>query len=172
MLRCREIAPVEGIWIPGNHDAETSWYMSEWLAARFHGDKHVTLDNSPLGRKYRSWGTTLLGYTHQESKDLPLVMAREAQAAWATAQFFIWHVGHLHKKKETKYIAGDTYNGVRVEVLPSLSGTDKWHYDNHYIGNHRTAEAYLYGQETGDIGHWSTMARTERERLGIKSAAG
>lgn len=167
--RCREVAPVKTLHIPGNHDPATSWYMCEWLAARFGRDKHVTFDNEPKSRKYERWGSVLLGFTHEPLKDLPLIMAREQQAAWAEAKYFEWHVGHFHKKKERDYIAGDTYNGVRVAVLPSLSGTDRWHHDQGYIGNTRMAETYLWSEVDGPIGHFSTMARTERTRLGLQA---
>jgi hypothetical protein len=168
--RCREVAPVHTLHIAGNHDPATSWYMCEWLNARFNGDKHVSFDNGPLFRKYQRWGISLLGFTHEALKNLPLIMAREQQEAWAEAKHFEWHVGHLHKKMETVYVAGDTYNGVRVAVLPSLSGTDRWHHEQGFVGGLRTAEAYLWGTDEGYVGHFSTIARTERARLGLKAA--
>ena len=47
----------------------------------------------------------------------------------------------------------DTYGGVTVSVLPSLSGTDSWHYKKGYVKNNRAAEAYLWHHDDGYAGH-------------------
>lgn len=165
--RCREIADVEVLWIPGNHDPETSWYLTEVLAAMFSADSHVKFDAGPSDRKYRAYGNTLIGYTHgdQCSHDkLPLLMATDhvAKPLWSNARFHYIRVGHFHKKKETKYIGSDTFNGVSVTILPSLSGTDKWHYEQGYVNNHRTAEVSLWSMEGGLAGTFSAEARSAR----------
>lgn len=160
--RLREVAPVEIIWIPGNHDPATSWYLVEWLAAVFREDKAVSIDNSPPERKYRSWGPALIGFTHGDNPKLdrlPLLMPVEAPEAWAASKERAWHVGHYHKKAETRHTAGDTHAGVAVTVLPSLSGTDAWHYQQGWVGTQRRAEAYLWSQDNGYVGHFSVMAR-------------
>jgi hypothetical protein len=165
ILRCREIAPVEVIWIPGNHDRQTSWHLSETLLHIFYDDAHVTVDNSELERKYRTWGSVLLGFTHGEDMPLdryPLVMAQEAGQLklWDDAVWKHWRIGHFHKRKQVKYVAGDTFNGIHVDVLPSLSGTDKWHYRKGYTGNHRTAEISLWSKQNGPAGFFPTVARS------------
>ena len=43
IYKCRRLADVECIWVPGNHDPETSWYLMEWLDAWFKGDKYVKI---------------------------------------------------------------------------------------------------------------------------------
>ena len=42
--------------------------------------------------------------------------------------------------------------GVRIQQMPSLSGTDKWHRDNNYVNNIRAALVLLYDKEKGKIG--------------------
>lgn len=159
---CRGVAPVELLWVPGNHDAETSWYLMEVLGAFYENDKHVTVDNSGLYRKYRTYGPTLFMYTHgneERHDDLPLIMATEASAEWGNSEFRTARTGHYHKKKERSFTVGDTYNGVSVQVLPSISGTDHWHYKKGYVKGVRAGEGWLWGKETGPSAHFISVVR-------------
>lgn len=161
--RCREVADVEIIWVPGNHDRHTSWYLVQVLAAIFRNDEHVSIDNGPRLRKYISYGPSLLGYTHgdeEKDRDLPTLMAVEAAEAWAKATFRAWRVGHLHTKKETRFNAGDTHFGVEVRRFPSMCGTDSWHHMKGYVRNARMAECHLWSKETGPVGYFTVHAKT------------
>jgi len=82
-------------------------------------------------------------------------MASEAPDAWAKSKHREIHVGHFHKRKQTQYLAGDTFGGVTVRVLPSLSGTDAWHFSKGYVKGLRAAEAYLWSKRGGYTGHLS-----------------
>jgi hypothetical protein len=161
LYACRQVADTEVVWVPGNHDPTTSWFLCEVLAATFGTMKnpHVTIDNGPTYRKYRQYGQSLLGYTHaydEKLRDLPLIMAAERPQMWADTKYRAWRCGHLHKKAQYSFTAGDTFNGVKVDVLPSLSGTDAWHYRKGFVKGHRTAEVYLWSRDAGYTGHFST----------------
>jgi len=154
LLRCREIAPVHVLWSPGNHDRSTSWYLCKTLKSYFEGAgiTDITFDLGFNQRKYELYGNTLLGFTHscdEKMSDLPLIMAKEAKNEWSLAQYHQWHVGHFHKKKQMKFIAGDTFNGVGVTILPSLTATDSYHYRNGWVKPTRAAEAYLWSKDRG-----------------------
>lgn len=110
-------------------------------------------------RKYVRYGTNLLGFTHgdeEKSTDLPLLMAGEMGEAWGYVTHREWHIGHFHKSKEMKFVSGDSHGPVIVRVLPSLSGTDAWHYRKGYVCGNRAAEAYLWSYKNGYTGHFST----------------
>ena len=165
---CRNIAEVECLWIPGNHDTATSWYMCQYLSAWFREDKHVTFDNSPLARKYLRFGNNLLAYTHGDQPalaKLPLLMAVESPADFGATKYRAWRVGHFHKKAQTSHTAGDTHNGVKIDVMPSLSATDRWHFDHGFVRNARAAEIWLWDREEGYVGHFSANARVGREEV-------
>lgn len=159
----REIADVDFIYLGGNHDRETSWYLSQVLAAIFKGDKHVSIDDAPKDRKYVSYGPALIGFAHGDDiklDKLPLLMATEAPEQWSAAKHRHWHTGHLHKKAMTRFTVGDTFNGVEVWVLPALSGTDSWHFRKGFVQNVRAAEIYLWSNRSGYAGHLSVEARS------------
>jgi hypothetical protein len=117
-----------------------------------------------MWRKYVSYGINLLGFTHgneEKHGDLPTLMAQEAAGLWREDQHREWHLGHYHKKKQLTHNPQDTQGGTRVQVLPSLSGTDAWHYRKGYVKTLRAAEAYLWNYTNGYSGHFSVNVREE-----------
>jgi len=161
--RCASIAPVVVPWVPGNHDRTTSYYLLRYLAAWYRQTDRVDIDTSPKTRKYVNYGVNLLGFTHgseEAHRDLPTIMATECPEAWSKSECREWHLGHLHKKKQTNFSAGDTFGGVVVRILPSLCGTDAWHYRKGYVRSRRTSEAYLYHPREGHVGTLITSAKS------------
>ena len=160
--RCLGVAPVDLIFVPGNHDRDTSWFLIQYLKAWYHKSKHVTVNDSPRQRKFLLYGPTLIGFTHgneEPHRDLPAIMAGEVPDLWAKSEFREWHVGHVHKQKQTNYSSCDTHVGVVVRVLPSLSATDRWHYSKGYINSRRSAESFLYSRQDGPVGSFSANVR-------------
>lgn len=156
--RLRHIAPVDVLTVPGNHDTQSAFTIGHYLKGYFRLTDDVRVDDGAVMRKYFRYGTNLIGLTHgnNEKHDrLPLIMAEERRRDWAETTHHEWHLGHLHKRKETRYNAGDTHGGVVVRILPSLSGTDKWHHDMGYVGSVKACEAYLHHHDMGYAGHLS-----------------
>lgn len=152
---CAEVAPVDIIWIPGNHDPQTGYYLARVLNRVFENSSSVNISDDIKPRKYYRFGKTLLGYTHgDQTKDsqLPLLMAEE-RTDYGECRWKEWHIGHMHKKKETHYNTGDTYAGVRVVRLPSLAGTDYWHFNKGFIRQLKTTEANFYAKQGEPAGH-------------------
>lgn len=146
----RAICPVDIVVIPGNHDKQTSFYLGEWLLAWYKDCKDVTINNSPVERKYYSWGNSLVGLTHGEKikyNELPLIMATEVPELWSKSIFREIHTGHWHRE-----IAHDI-KGITVRSLKSPTGTDAWHFGKGYIGNIKGAEAFIWHNKFGLEGH-------------------
>jgi hypothetical protein len=49
------------------------------------------------------------------------------------------------------YLAGNELGNIRIKTLPSLSGTDYWHYENSFVGSKRAAEVFIYDYNFGNI---------------------
>lgn len=158
----RESAPVKVLYVPGNHDRTSAWHLAAFLSAWYRNDDEVEIDMAPTTRKYEHYGCNLLGFTHgdeENHRDLPTIMASEVPNAWAESTCREWHLGHFHKKKETRHVTGDSYGPVHVRVLPSMSGTDAWHYRKGYVQGRRAAEAYVWNKLDGYVGHFSVNSR-------------
>lgn len=145
-----KIAPhVDILPIPGNHDPEPTFYLSEVLAAWFRNTPEVTVDNSPRSRKLYQWGDVAIMFTHRGGKGdrgasrNRLTMATEYRQAWGEAKFCEIHTGDLHQVRLEEEF------GVRVRILPSLCAPDAWHSESQYIGNTRSAEAYVWNRTEG-----------------------
>ena len=152
----REVAPVKIVWIPGNHDIETSYYLTKIIWAWYNKDDRVEVDVSPTLRKAIKFGKTFIGWTHGDEephRDLPRIFMDEFTMNWAKTKFHEIHIGHFHKKKEMNFVQADTYGSTKVVIIPSLSGTDYWHYKKGYIGKDRAAEAYIYDKNKGLVSY-------------------
>jgi hypothetical protein len=155
--RMAEIAPVEIKNVPGNHDRTTSMYLAAYLAAWYRLNKRVDVDLSPKLRKYIKYGPVLLGFTHgdeEKKANLPLIMANEEKELWAATTHHEWHTGHYHKPKEMQFNSTESFVNTVVRILPSISGTDYWHYKKGFVNNQRAAEAYLWSKKTGFAGYY------------------
>jgi len=141
------IAPVHVVIVPGNHDHQTAWHLGECLSHRFHGHRHVSIDNRPTPRKYLHYGQCLIGLTHgnrkHELKTLPNLMAAEMRAVWSQVLFREWHIGHEHTQKLLETV------GVLVRTLPALCPPDNWHSGSGYVGNAQGSQAFAWHKTRG-----------------------
>ncbi len=156
----RSFAPeVKVVVVPGNHDELTAWQLGDSLECLFDSAADVTVDNEPCSRKYLQHGTCMFMWCHgNEGKkpEYPLLMAVERPRMWAATTSRECHTGHLHTK------ALFEKNGILVRTLPSLCSADDWHSRMCFVGNQRSAEAYIYNDR---MGHMGTAVYTIPEEL-------
>jgi hypothetical protein len=144
--RCRSLAPVRVVLVPGNHDRDSVWHLGDSLACLYERTKDVVIDNAPTLRKYIEFGKVMLLVTHGDKAkhaDYPLLMATEQPGMFGRTVYREAHTGHFHQTRVQEF------HGVRVRILPALSGTDAWHAENGYVGNLRAAEAFVWSKEEG-----------------------
>jgi hypothetical protein len=155
--RLREIAPVDVLVIPGNHDRERAFYLGDSLSGWFSRTGGVTVNNAPTLRKYFQYGKNLIGLTHgneEKLQNLPLIMATEVPQMWAETRFREFHCGHWHHKKDIHFQPSQEFNGIRVRLIPSLCPADDWHRMKGYDGL-RAAEAYVWDKTDGCVASFS-----------------
>lgn len=157
-----EVAPVEIIWVPGNHDPETSYYLCTALEQRFWQHKHVMVDLSEEERKYWFWGDNFVMFDHGNEFNHSYYMglaSTERPNQWARAKFREVHNGHIHKKKEVRMVTADEFFGFRIVTLPSLCAVDAWHFKKGYINSRRCMETRVWDTEEGPVNVINTNAR-------------
>ena len=153
LLRC--IAPVEVVMTAGNHDRSTSLTVLLYLNARYRDAPDVSVRVSPANRQYIEYGASLICLTHGDMvrpRDLPGIMSVEQRPAWGRTQHHYVFSGHLHQE-----IARE-YPGCKVFTLPSLSGVDRWHAEQGYVGNTKGLQAFLIDHSDGVIAQVFTGA--------------
>lgn len=139
----RKIAPVEVMYVPGNHDKTLSYCAIYTLYARYSECKDVTVDLSPTPRKYIRYGVNLIGYSHgKEGKRIEHLMQQERPEDWGATLYREWHLGDLHHE-EAKEIGG-----VKIRRIASVTATDAWHAEKGYRSV-RMAQAFVWDKDKG-----------------------
>jgi len=159
--RAASVAPVKILWVPGNHDPETSYYLCKVVQAYFKNNPNVEVDVSPQMRKFHKHGENLIGVTHGDEephKNLPTIMADSCPDWWGQTKHREWLVGHVHKKKEMNFIGVDSFGSTIIRFLPSLCKIDQWHYRKGYVGGDKSAEFLCYNKN-GMMGYFPVYQR-------------
>jgi len=137
------------VLVQGNHDRTKSFYLAHALDVFFKKAMDVEFIREHSVVKGLTLGNTFIGWHHGNCKleDLPLLFATHPQysQAFGNAKYREVHTGdkHHYMAKEVK--------GVRIQQMPSLSGTDRWHLDNNFVHSVRAALALVYDMELGKI---------------------
>lgn len=142
----RQIAPVDVIVVPGNHELSSMLHLGDALECWFHNYDDVKVYNDPISRKYYQFSKVMLCFCHghiEKPNQLPHLAATEQPSMWASTTYKEWHLGHRHRESV------QSFYGVKVRVLDSISGPDKFHHENGYIGSQRIAQAFLFHPENG-----------------------
>lgn len=140
---------VHVILVQGNHDRTKSFYLAHSLQVYFSQHPEITFDRDhDVVKSYKS-GNTFIGYHHGNCKidELPLLFATHPKHSsnFGNSSFRCVNVGdkHHYMVKEIK--------GVRIQQMPSLSGTDRWHLDNNFVHSIRAALLHIYHPIEGKI---------------------
>jgi acetone carboxylase gamma subunit len=142
------------VLVQGNHDRTKSFYLAHALDVFFKGTHDVDFIREHSVVKGITLGNTFIGWHHGNCKieDLPLLFATHPQysQSFGNAKYREVHTGdkHHYMAKEVK--------GVRIQQMPSLSGTDRWHLDNNYVHSVRAALALVYDLELGKIAEFES----------------
>ena len=144
--KLKQVAPVDVVIVAGNHGNLSEFMLGDLLEVKYEKDKSVTVNNSPMSRKYYTYGKNLIGFTHgNEEKvgDLVGIMATEEASLWSKCPHRFWHLGHFHMMQEREM------QGVKIQYLASLSASDAWHTKKGYINNTRGVNSFLYDKDMG-----------------------
>lgn len=142
----REFAPVDVICVPGNHDYERFYYLTDVLEAWFRDTSGVNIHNNSDDRKYYEYGNCMLMFTHGEKekpKDMAMNMPVEQPEMFARTKFHEVHCGHFHKE-----MVLDEFKKIKVRFIPSICTTDNWH-NQHGFLHLRAAQGFIWNYENG-----------------------
>ncbi len=149
-----EIAPLEVLIVPGNHDATYSYVLCKAIDYYFKDDSLITVDTNHKSRTWRVWGNCLIGWCHGN-----IAKARvgkwlhiEAREEYGQTLFAEIHAGHIHHQVTQED------NGVILRYIPALSQTYRWLYDNAYIGALESTCCFVWSKERGLRDQWYTNA--------------
>ncbi len=146
----RGVSPIQVVFMRGNHDRQMALALMMYLKAVYENCDDVDVVLDPKLRNYVTWGNNLLGFTHGDGvrgHDLPLLMASEQRKEWGACEHHVWFHGHLHHQRLLEK------GGTTVIQLPSLAGSDRWHYRKGHVLARAGICAHLIDKELGLIGN-------------------
>jgi len=145
---------VDVVLVQGNHDRTKSFYLAHVLEVVFKDTPTVRFKREHSVTKFVVLGNTFIGYHHGNCKleELPLLFAtnEDSSELFGKAKYREVHTGdkHHYMIKEIK--------GVRIQQMPSLTGTDRWHLDHNYVNNIRAGLALVYHPILGKIAEFES----------------
>jgi len=149
ILTLTQVAPIELVLMSGNHDRLAGIAILLFLEGVFRNNPRVTVTMDRTPRVYRTYGKNLIGFIHgdgvKKTKDMAGHMAREASQWWHKSPYKTIYSGHLHHEKTETDVAF----GVTRRQIPSLTGTDRWHALNGFVGSPKAMPLYIHDKERG-----------------------
>lgn len=148
-----QIADVEVVFCPSNHDFATGFALADTLSSWFVNSKQVTFQSDIIHRKYVEYGKNMLAFDHGDSskeRDAKDLMADEQPQMWGRTKFRYAYKHHVHHKRKVNWVSGEDYIGVTVEYLRSPSAADAWHHKKGYIAP-KAVEAFVHSKENGQV---------------------
>lgn len=140
----KQKSPVDVIYISGNHDKLSGYKLAKFIDAWFRSDEYVTVDYSPLPRKYVKFGRTLFVFAHDGNvKTLPRLIADEAREYWSDIDTTEVFLQHLH----TEQVLTEEYN-MRIQRLPTISAKSDWTV-NKGFGSKRQCKTFIFDIDDG-----------------------
>ncbi len=139
-----ERAPVEVIYVPGNHDCQTGYKLAKYVDAWFRNDDRVSVDYSPRQRHYTVFGKTLFCFTHDaDVKRLQKLIPDEARDVWSQVNYTEVFLQHLHSEA----LLVDECS-MRIQRLPSPVAKSVW-VDEQGYASRRQCKSFVYDERYG-----------------------
>lgn len=152
---CMQVADVDVIHCPSNHDLMSGCLLASTMEAWFRQSKNITFDVSPKYRKYYRFHNSMIEFEHGDKgkmANLPLQMANEQPQMWADTKFRYAYLHHVHHSDITQFKSGKDFTGCNVSYLRSPSSADLWHAESGY-SNMVACEGFLHSKDMGRIAH-------------------
>lgn len=139
----RSYSNVEVIYISGNHDSLSSFGIANALRMLYKNCEDVSVDFRPVERKYKQFGKTLIGFSHNlDIKYVNDIVQSEARHLLSSTNNTLYLLQHLHHE-----IALDK-SGTDVRVLPTISPLSRWGYEKGY-NSVRKCQSFILDEEFG-----------------------
>lgn len=140
-----DIAPVDVVYVPSNHDLHTTFGIMQTLHAWFKDDKNITVDTSPLPRKYYKFGKNILAFSHDvKVKEALKIVSTEAKDMWTDSNRVIFMLAHLHQA-----MIYEKQGMLEVLRLPTISGYSRWTNTQGYVQTERKNQAFVIDYNYG-----------------------
>lgn len=141
--------------IPGNHDTDKTFYLSQVIKAIYESHSlnnvtnNVTIDTIKQHYKFVSYDDILLGFDHgkvamKRINKLSSIMALSVPELWSKAKRRIWFNGDKHHKEDYKILKNLETEGVDIRFLRASTDADEWHVNEMWTGAKKSISATVF----------------------------
>jgi hypothetical protein len=110
--------------VPGNHDTHTAIALTVALAAYFHNEPRVTVDDSPSRFFFHKFGHVMIAAAHGDMikpTEMAGMCAARQPEMWGSTKYRHGLMGHIH------HASAKEMNGMLVETFRTIAARDAWH---------------------------------------------
>lgn len=142
---------VKVVNVAGNHDPDSTSWVSLVLEAYFRKEPRIIVDKSPAKIQFHQFGSNMIGMTHGDTmklQQLAGVMASYQPKMWGeTTHRYAW-TGHVH---HSQTVFSKENHGVRAESFGVLGPLDAYGASVGHLAQ-REMHAIVYRKEGGEQG--------------------
>ena len=143
ITRLHEIAPVEVVYIPSNHDKEITFYFMHSLSVQFKNNPNVTVENRPFPNKYVKFGNSLFVFAHDmKIEDVSTIVFDEAKNLLDNVLYVEVFLAHYHHE------GVKSLRNITIRRLPTISGESSWAVEHNY-NSHKLNQTFIANEYKG-----------------------
>ena len=145
-----EVAPVEVIYLCGNHDRVLGYTLAKATEMAFTGYDSVDFDVSPNPQKHRLLGVSLVGWTHGDmpKKNMSGWLQDRARKEFGQCKYAEIHSGHYHSEQV------QSTNGVVIRYMPNIASSSYWEHQQGFPRGVKTIVCYRWHPQVGLRSIW------------------
>jgi hypothetical protein len=145
--------PIDITYVPSNHDLHTMFGVMQTINAYYKDDNNITVDTSPLPRKYYKFGKNVLAFSHDvKVKEALKIVSTEAKDMWSDSNRTIYMLAHLHQS-----MVYEKQGMLELLRLPTISGYSRWTNGQGYVQTERKNQAFIIDFHKGIIDTHNTI---------------
>jgi len=146
-----EVAPIEVIYLCGNHDRVLGYTLAKATEMAFTGHDEVKFDVSPSPQKHRLLGVSLVGWTHGDmpKKNMSGWLQDRARKEFGQCKYAEIHSGHYHSE-QVQTVAG----GVVIRYMPNIASASYWEHQQGFPSGVKTVVCYRWHPKLGLRSIW------------------
>lgn len=145
-----EIAPVEVIYLCGNHDRVLGYTLAKATEMAFTEHPYVTFDVSPNPQKHRLLGVSLVGWTHGDmpKKNMAGWLQDRARKEFGMCKYAEIHSGHYHSEQV------QSTSGITIRYMPNIASSSYWEHQQGFPRGVKTIVCYRWHPQFGLRSIW------------------
>jgi len=138
-------APLEIVYVSGNHDRLLGYSLVKALEKAFRNDSNITFNISPNPRKFKRFDNVLIGWLHGDcnKNNISEWLQVEARKDYGDSLFAECHAGHYHSQQTLEK------SGMIIRYLPTICASSAWEHQQAFNKSVKTVVSFVWNKKSG-----------------------